>query len=265
MPEEKHHLLKVEMIEKCRLLEKMGYFIGTWGSISVRVPGGFLVTPSRVEYSAIEHADLVTVSLEGTVVAGHRLPSSETEIHRVVLTKKGETGAIIHSHSPYATAVACLHQSIPVIVEDVAQIIGGEVHCTKYVPAGRHKEIADEVGRTIGEENAVLLANHGVLCCGRSLQEALLANQIVEKSALILLATGARERLIPIPEEFVKSERHRCGLKLGDTTELIPGFTPSTVNLYDAYHVVEKGAVVDILPIVPRGPGHGSILLDHCN
>ena len=79
----------------------------------------------------------------------------------------------------------------------------------------QHKEIADEVGRTIGEENAVLLAKHGVLCCGRSLEEALLANQIVEKSALILLAAGRRERLIPIPEEFVESERHRFLYKYG--------------------------------------------------
>jgi L-fuculose-phosphate aldolase len=163
----------------------------------------------------IEPGDFVTVSLEGKVVAGHRLPSSETEIHRVVLTKKGDTGAIIHSHSPYATAVACLHQSIPVFVEDMAQIIGGEVHCTQYVPAGQHRKIAEEVGRTIGEENAVLLANHGVLCCGRNLEEALVANQIVEKAALMMMAAGGREKVIPIPEEFVTSERNRFLYKYG--------------------------------------------------
>jgi D-serine deaminase-like pyridoxal phosphate-dependent protein len=54
----------------------------------------------------------------------------------------------------------------------------------------------------------------------------------------------------------------RCRLKLGDTVELIPGYAPTTVNLYDAYHVVEKDVVVDIWPIVPRGPGHGGILAD---
>jgi D-serine deaminase-like pyridoxal phosphate-dependent protein len=51
----------------------------------------------------------------------------------------------------------------------------------------------------------------------------------------------------------------RCRLKLGDTMELIPGYAPTTVNLYDAYHVVENGVVTDIWPIVPRGPGHGGI------
>ncbi len=217
MVEVTHHSLKVEMIEKCRLLEKMGYFIGTWGNVSVRVPEGFIVTPSRVEYAVIEPGDFVTVSLEGIVVDGHRLPSSETEIHRAVLAKKSDVGAIIHSHSPCATAVSCLHSSIPVFVEDMAQIIGGEVHCTHYVPAGQHRKIADEVGRTIGEENAVLLANHGVLCCGRNLDEALVANQILEKAALMMLAAGGRDKVIPIPEEFVRSERHRFLYKYGTT------------------------------------------------
>lgn len=207
--------MKVEMIEKCRLLEQMGYFIGTWGNVSVRVPEGFIVTPSRVEYAVIEPGDLVTVSLEGIVVEGHRLPSSETEIHRVVLTKKSAVGAIIHSHSPYATAVSCLQQSISVFVEDMSQIIGGEVRCTHYVPAGQHQKIAEEVGKTIGEENAVLLANHGVLCCGHNLAEALVANQILEKAALMMLAAGGRDKVIPIPEEFVKSERYRFLYKYG--------------------------------------------------
>ena len=217
MTEVKHLDLKQEMIEKCRLLEKMGYFIGTWGNISARVPEGFIVTPSRVEYDVIEPVDFVTVSPEGTVVDGHRLPSSEAEIHRAVLNKKPDVGAIIHSHSPSATAVSCLHQTIPVFVEDMAQIIGGAVRTTRYVPAGQHKKIAEEVANTIGEENAVLLANHGVMCCGRNLEEALVASQILEKAAAMLLAAGGAGKVIPIPEEFVRSERHRFLYKYGTT------------------------------------------------
>ncbi|HUU14614.1 MAG TPA: class II aldolase/adducin family protein [Terriglobia bacterium] len=215
MAEEKHSTLKREMIEKCRQLEKLGYFIGTWGNISVRVPEGFIVTPSRVEYAVIEPHDFVTVSLDGTVLAGHRLPSSESEIHRAVLNKKPDVGAVIHSHSPYATAVSCLHQTMPVFVEDMAQIIGGEVHCTRYVPAGQHKKIAEEVAITIGEENAVLLANHGMMCCGRNLEEALVASHILEKAALMMLAAGGAGKVVPIPEEYVRSERHRFLHKYG--------------------------------------------------
>ncbi len=215
MAKEKHLALKREMIDKCRLLEGMGYFIGTWGNISVRVPEGFVVTPSRVEYAKIVPGDFVTVSLEGTVLAGHRLPSSEAEIHRAVLNKKAEVGAIIHSHSPSATAVSCLRQTIPVFVEDLAQIIGGAVRTTRYVPAGQHKKIAEEVADTIGEENAVLLANHGVMCCGRNLDEALVASKILEKAAAMMLAAGGANKVIPIPEEYVRSERQRFLYKYG--------------------------------------------------
>jgi len=215
MTDDKNLAVKAEMIAKCRCLQELGYFVGTWGNMSVRVPEGFIVTPSRVQYTVIEPSDFVTVSLDGTVVAGHRVPSSETEIHRAVLIKKRDAGAIIHSHSPYATAVSCLHQSIPVFVEDMAQVIGGEVRCAEYVPAGQHKRIAEVVAASIGEENAVLLSNHGVLCCGRDLEEALVANQILEKAARMMLAAGGREKVIPIPEEFVRSERHRFLYKYG--------------------------------------------------
>ncbi len=215
MTEGNYESVKAGIIEKCRLLERIGYFIGTWGNISVRVPAGFIVTPSRVQYDAIQTTDFVLVSMDGKVVTGHRLPSSETEIHRAVLTKKSSVGAIIHSHSPYATAVSCLHRPIPPFVEDLVQIIGGQVNCTRYVPAGQHKNIAEEVANTIGEENAVLLANHGVLCCGRDLDEALVASQILEKAALMMLAAGAIGPVIPIPEEFVRSERSRFLYKYG--------------------------------------------------
>ncbi|PYV27425.1 MAG: class II aldolase, partial [Acidobacteria bacterium] len=209
MTQDNYEPIKAQIIEICRRLEKMGYFIGTWGNISVRVPEGFIVTPSRVPYDVIQTSDFVVVSNEGKVIAGHRLPSSETEIHRGVLNKKNNLGAIIHSHSPYATAVSCLHRPIPPFVEDMAQIIGGQVDCTRYVPAGQHKKIADEVAQTIGEANAVLLANHGVLCGGRDLEEAFIASQILEKAALMMLVAGTLGPVISIPEKFVRAERDR--------------------------------------------------------
>ena len=88
MTQDNYEPIKAQIIEICRRLEKMGYFIGTWGNISVRVPEGFIVTPSRVPYDVIQTSDFVVVSNEGKVIAGHRLPSSETEIHRGVLNKK---------------------------------------------------------------------------------------------------------------------------------------------------------------------------------
>lgn len=219
MTEDRDYAIKTGIIEKCRLLEKLGYFIGTWGNISVRVPGGLIVTPSRVQYDLMETSDFVTVSDDGAVLAGTRLPSSETEIHRALMNKKQDVTAIIHSHSPYATAVSCLHESIPPFVEDLVQIIGGRVNCAPYVPAGQHKRIAEAVAGAIGEENAVLLANHGVICCGRTLDEAFVASQILEKAAMMMLAAGALGKVIPIPDEFVRSERHRFLYRYGTAND----------------------------------------------
>jgi L-fuculose-phosphate aldolase len=209
MTSDVYRSLKDEIIQTCRALEKLGYFVGTWGNISVRVTEGLIITPSRIGYDGMTADDFVIVSLDGEIISGHRLPSSETSVHRLILKKKPSVGAAIHSHSPCATAVSCLQRPIPAFVEDLAQIIGGQVNCTRYVPAGQHAKIAEEVANTIGDENAVLLANHGVFCCGRTLSEAFVASQILEKSAQMLLLASAVGPVIPIPPEFVRSERHR--------------------------------------------------------
>lgn len=219
MAQDPHEQIKLEIISTCRAMERIGHFVGTWGNISVRVPEGFIVTPSRISYDTIVPADFVTVDLDGKIVAGHRLPSSETGVHRLVLRKKADVGAVIHSHPPYASAVSCLQRSIPVFVEDIAQIIGGEVKCTKYIPAGQHQKLAEEVANTIGEENAVLLANHGVLVCGRTLSETFVACQILEKAAQMMLLAGSLGGVIPIPEEHVRSERHRFLYKYGTAND----------------------------------------------
>ena len=210
---------KLEIISTCRALERIGHFVGTWGNISVRVLEGFIITPSRVSYDTLAPADFVTVDLDGRVVAGHRLPSSETGVHRLVLRQKPGAGAIIHSHPPCASAISCLHRALPVFVEDVAQIIGGEVKCTRYVPAGQHQKLAEEVARTIGEENAVLLANHGALVCGRTLAEAFVACQILEKAAYMMLLAGGLGPVIPIPDGHVQAERHRFLCKYGTAAD----------------------------------------------
>jgi L-fuculose-phosphate aldolase len=215
----KYESIKREMIQKCLLLEKVGYFIGTWGNVSARIPEGIIVTPSKVQYSLMKTSDFVALSFAGKVLWGHRVPTSEAEIHRAIHNAKKDIGAVIHSHSPYATAVSCLQKPIPPFVEELSQMIGGEIHCTEYVPAGQHKKIAHEVGRTIGKANAVLLANHGVLCCGRDLNEAFTACQVVEKAALMMLAAKGAGKIRTIPKKYVESERYRFLYKYGTKSD----------------------------------------------
>ena len=210
-----HEALKRSIIETCRRLEEVGHFVGTWGNVSARVPEGFIVTPSRIQYDLMTPDDLVTVSPEGVVVDGRRLPSSETEVHRLVLNTRDDVGAVIHSHSPCATAVSCVQRPIPPFVEDLVQIVGGVINCTRYVSSSHHKQLAEEAVANLGEVNAVLLASHGVLCCGRDLAEAFVTCQIVEKAAFMMLSAAAIGPVTVIPEGEVAAERHRFLYKYG--------------------------------------------------
>ena len=200
--------LKRELIETCHRLVELGYLIGTYGNVSARVPGGLVITPSRVDYAGLIPEDLVTVSDTGAVLAGTRLPSSELEVHRQIYLRRPDLNVVLHTHSLHATALSCCHETIPVIVEEQAQVVGGEIDCTRYIPAGRHEELGEETARALGVSNAVLIANHGAVSCGRSLDEALFTCIVVERIAQMRLLTSFGAS-VPIPPEHIASERDR--------------------------------------------------------
>jgi L-fuculose-phosphate aldolase len=151
------------------------------------------------------------------VIDGHRIPSSETSVHRLIYRVRPDVGAVLHTHSFYATALSCLHVTVPVIVEEQSQVVGDEIRCTNYVPAGQHEKLGEEVARALGSSNGVLLANHGVVACGRTIDEALFVTQVVERVAHMRLLTG--EAAIPIPLEYVRSERDRWLYKYGTAAD----------------------------------------------
>jgi|SRR3990172_4309065 len=210
-----HLDLKKEIISTCLRLQEIGYVLATYGNVSARVERGLIITPSRVAYRSLTPEDMVTVSYEGKIIEGPRQPSSELEVHRQIYLARPDVDAVVHTHSLFATALSCRHETIPVIVEEQSQVVGGEIHCTSYVPAGQHKKLGEAAVQALGRSNGVLLANHGAVSCGRSLPEAVLTCQIVERVAQIRLLAGTADKAIPIPEEFVRSERERWLYKYG--------------------------------------------------
>lgn len=212
--------LRQEVIHTCLQMCELGYLLGTWGNVSVRVANGLLITPARTDYEGMQGDDLVVVSWEGKRLAGRRLPSSEMHVHRLLLAGRSDLGALIHSHPPYCSAVAAARQSIPCIVEDMAQVIGGEVRCSRYVPAGHHLELAEAAREAMGGEvAAALLANHGVVVGGRSLKEAVVATQVLEKAAQVCIQAAALGGAVPIPAAQVQEERHRFLFKYGTAAD----------------------------------------------
>jgi L-fuculose-phosphate aldolase len=203
--------LRWEVIRACfSLRDRLGYFMGTWGSVSVRLEDGVLVTPGRMKYEDVKPEDLVVVDWEEKVLRGHRRPSSDADLHRQLLLQRLDLGALIHSHSPWASVCACSHRSIPVLTDDMAAVIGGEVRCTRYVPAGHEQELARAAREAIGPDAcAELLANHGVVAGGRDLAEAIVAAQIVERAAMIFSQAEAIGGVTPISEQHWRGERAR--------------------------------------------------------
>jgi L-fuculose-phosphate aldolase len=215
-PVEDTRRLREQVIAACLELEEIGHFVGTWGNIGVRVRQGLLVTPTRMEYRAIQPADLVLVSWEGGPLAGRRLPSSEMELHRQVLLARADLGAVVHTHSPWATVVAAARRSLPVCVEDMAQVLGGEVPCARYVRGGLHAELGRAACEALGgTTSAVLLASHGAVVGGRTLAEAVVASRVLEKAACAFVMGHALGGAVPIDAEAVASERDRFLHKYG--------------------------------------------------
>ena len=193
-----------------RELSAWGYIIGTWGNISIRFGDGFVLTPSRVASANMQPDDLVLVGMDGQKLWGERTPSSEKEVHRQIYMKRPDIGAVIHCHSIYASAVSAAGADIPPIVEEVSQLIGNGIYCTKeYVRAGEHARLGEQAAAFLQDNLAVLLRNHGPVCCGKDIDEALLCCQVVEKAARMLLALDTNLRALPIPEEAVVLEHDR--------------------------------------------------------
>ncbi|MDD4601946.1 L-fuculose phosphate aldolase [bioreactor metagenome] len=181
----------------CALLEK-GLVAGTWGNISARLPAidRIAVTPSGRNYRDLEDSDIVLTDLEGNVIAGQLKPSSELKMHLEIYKARSDVMAIIHTHSIFASSCAVANTSIPPIIEDLVQLIGGSVDVAKYALPGTN-ELAKNVVAALGDKGAALLCNHGVVCCGGNLCEAFLGCELVERAAQMYIYAsqlgGARE------------------------------------------------------------------------
>lgn len=203
--------IRNQIIHACLWLQKEHLVVGTWGNVSVRIDERrVMLTPSKIDYDAMRPEDMVIIDLEGQKLDGFRSPTSEMDVHRLIYGARKDVGAIVHCHPTYASALCATGEGIPPILEEMTQLIGGEVPTTrKYVRAGEHIELAREAVACLGDKNAVLLRNHAPVCCGKDLKEALTCCQIVEKAATCYLHLRGHFPIRVIPDDLVQLERNR--------------------------------------------------------
>lgn len=183
--------------------------VGTWGNISARVPGEnwIAITPTGMRYDTLEAEDIVVMDLEGEVIAGLRKPSIEVPMHLAIYGAREDINAIVHTHSPYATAMAAARREIPGAIEDLVQVVGGSVRVNEYALPGT-EQLAVNAVKGLEGRNAVLLANHGMLGAGKDLDEALKICQVVEKSAQITILAQIMGGVVELSQEDIDGMRN---------------------------------------------------------
>ena len=168
-----------------KLVEE-GLVAGTWGNVSLRVsPVEMAITPSGFDYTSMRAQDVVIVNLETGEARGGK-PSTEKKLHMDIYRTRPEVNAVIHTHSMSASTVAAARREVPPILDDLAQIVGPTLRVADYAIPGTAR-MGRAVLRALRGRMAALLANHGAVALGRTLEEALLCARIVEKGCRVFI------------------------------------------------------------------------------
>ena len=199
-----HQDLRKEVVEISRRLGASELVVGTSGNISVLTPeGDVLVTPSALDYEEMKPEDVVLVNMEGKVLEGSLDPSSETPMHVGIYRARTGVGAIVHTHSPFSTTLACLGWEIPAVHYLVLALSDeGRVPVAPYETPNT-EELARRASEALGDSHhACLLQNHGTITVGETLSEAYSRSERLEEMAMIYYRTRlAGEPLVLTPEQ----------------------------------------------------------------
>ncbi len=179
--------VKEMIVEAGRKMYNTGLVAGTSGNISMRNPDkedSFFITPSSMAYDQIQEHDIVEINSKGEPYIKGQRPSSEWQMHVCVYERFKKYNAIVHTHSTFATSFAVTHEDIPLILIEMRPYLGGDLHVAPYRPAGS-KELGEVILPYLEDRNSCLLANHGTISCGETLEDAFMAAEYVEDAAKI--------------------------------------------------------------------------------
>lgn len=211
-----HEELRAEIIRTGQAMIEKGLTIGTGGNVSARCPdeNAFLITPSGIPYHCLNMEDMVKVDLETGHTEGMRKPSIELHLHWKAFLARPDVGAVVHVHSPIASALAAARKPLPVILDVCAFSLRGQVEVAEYGMSGS-PELAENTVRALGQNNAVFMANHGSLCVGTDLQSTLGRCELLEKVCLTYVYAAAIGGAVALPSETVANLRSGIGRSYG--------------------------------------------------
>jgi L-fuculose-phosphate aldolase len=177
----------------------------------MRLPGErgqerYLITPTGLPYTQMTVADLVAVDGDLETVDGGGVPSTESMLHLAIYRARPDVGAVIHTHSVHATALAVAGRPLPPVVDEMVVYLGGQVEVADYGFPGS-EELAAAAVRALGDRRAALLRNHGLCCVGATPEEALRVCDLTERLAKIFLIAESAGGALKLPQEAIEAER----------------------------------------------------------
>jgi L-fuculose-phosphate aldolase len=203
-PAEDSPALRRAVIATARAMNDAGINVNKAGNVSARCSrgreAGLLITPTGLGYDGLQPDDLVFLRLADGRASGARAPSSEWRFHLDIHRARQELAAVVHTHSPAATALACHGRGIPAFHYMVAAAGGADIRCAPYATFGT-QDLSDRALAALAGRSACLLAHHGVIACGASLPQALALAIEVEHLARMYLAACALGEPPRLPDD----------------------------------------------------------------
>ncbi|MGA7578855.1 MAG: class II aldolase/adducin family protein [Desulfobaccales bacterium] len=198
--------LKQDIVRVCQMLHRKNYLAATDGNVSVRLGDQVLLTPSGVNKGMMAEDQVITVDLEGRLLAGTGRPTSELRMHLLVYELRPEAGAVVHAHLPYATACTLAGISLlePILPEVVITLKG--IPTAAYATPGT-EEVPKAIRDFIPEFDAILLSRHGAMTVGHDVMDAYNKMEKLEHTARVVLAARLQGTVSPLSDSEVEKLR----------------------------------------------------------
>jgi L-fuculose-phosphate aldolase/L-ribulose-5-phosphate 4-epimerase len=194
--------MKATVLDAARRSFEEKLFAGTSGNLSIYDPdsGTMAITPSGIDYPTMLEEDIALLRPDGTILEGRCAPSSEWRMHAAIYRNRADIRAVIHTHSPYATAFSVIRESIPAILEEMLLHIGGEIFVSEFAATGT-EELGLEALKVLRRRRCCLLANHGVLAVGEDIRRAYGSAIYAEDAAKVCAIARGQGSIRILPQE----------------------------------------------------------------
>ena len=165
------------------------------------------ITPTSIPYESMKEDEIVIVETtsRGTIES-NRAPSYEVAMHLAVYRARTDVGAVVHTHAPFVTTLSVLRMPLPPVIDEMMVAFGGTVDVADYAFTGTD-DLGDNVARALGDRSAAILSNHGNVCVGRDLEQALHVATVMEACARVYVQALQIGKPHVLPDSSVRDGR----------------------------------------------------------